>query len=53
VSLSPDGHSIASGSYTGKINVFNLDNGKKDLEINAQGKFSMSVKYSKAMILMF
>ena len=47
VSFSPDGKNIASGSYSGKVNVFNLDTGKKEtnFQIDEKGKFTMSISY--------
>ena len=47
VSFSPDGKNIASGSYTGKVNVFNLETGKKEtnLQVDTKGKFTMSISY--------
>jgi WD repeat-containing protein 61 len=47
VSFSPDGKNIATGSYTGKVNVFNLETGKKetDFQVDTKGKFTMSISY--------
>ena len=47
VSFSPDGKNIATGSYTGKVNVFNLESGKKetDFQVDTKGKFTMSISY--------
>lgn len=49
VSFAPDGKNIASGSYTGKVNVFNIDSGKKEtnFQTDEKGKFTMSVSYVK------
>lgn len=49
VCFSPDGNRIASGSYTGKVNVFNLDSGKKEtnFQVDTKGKFTMSISYVK------
>lgn len=47
VSFSPDGKNIASGSYTGKVNVFNVETGKKEtnFQVDTKGKFTMSIAY--------
>ena len=47
VSFSPDGKSIATGSYTGKVNIFNVESGKKDssLSIDTREKLTMSISY--------
>lgn len=47
VSFSPDGKNIASGSYTGKVNVFNLETGRKEtnFQLDSKGKFTMSISY--------
>ena len=47
VSFSPDGKNIASGSYTGKINVFNVETGKLETNFlsDIKGKFTMSIAY--------
>lgn len=47
ITLSPEGKTIAAGTYTGKINIWSTDTGKKEYELHdTQGKFTMSVKYS-------
>ena len=40
VSFAPDGKNLASGSYTGKVNVFNLDTGRKEtnFQLDSKGK---------------
>jgi len=47
VCFSPDGKNIASGSYTGKVNVFNLETCKKEtnFQVDTKGKFTMSISY--------
>ena len=54
MSFSPDGKNIATGSYTGKVNVFNLETGKKetDFQVDTKGKFTMSISYVGRQILL-
>jgi WD repeat-containing protein 61 len=47
ISLSPDGKTIAAGSQTGNVNIFNVSTGKKEQSFDAQKKsFCMAVSYS-------
>jgi len=48
VSFAPDGKNIATGSYTGKVNIFNVESGKKEsnLSIDTREKLTMSISYS-------
>lgn len=47
VCFAPDSKNVASGSYTGKVNVFNLETGKKEtnFQVDTKGKFTMSISY--------
>lgn len=47
MSFSPDSKNIASGSYTGKVNVFNVETGKMETNysVDTKGKFTMSIAY--------
>ena len=51
VSFSPDGKFIATGSYTGKINVFNVESGKPEANFlsDIKGKFTMSIAYVRRL----
>jgi hypothetical protein len=53
VSFSPDGKFIASGSYTGKINAFNVESGKMETNFlsDIKGKFTMSIAYVRKIYL--
>jgi WD40 repeat protein len=55
VSFSPDGKNIASGSYTGKVNVFNLETGRKEtnFQLDSKGKFTMSISYVLILLNFF
>ena len=53
VCFAPDSKNVASGSYTGKVNVFNLETGKKEtnFQVDTKGKFTMSISYVSAYFL--
>ena len=45
ITFSPDGRFLASGSHTGKINLFGVESGKKESSLDTRGKFTLSVAY--------
>ena len=45
ISFSPDSRFLASGSHTGKINLFGVDSGRKESELDTRGKFTLSIAY--------
>lgn len=45
ISFSPDSRFLASGSHTGKINLFGVESGKKESEMDTRGKFTLSIAY--------
>ena len=45
VAFSPDSRFLASGSHSGKINLFGVDTGKKECCLETRGKFTLSIAY--------
>ena len=45
VCFSPDSRFLASGSHLGKINLFGVESGKKESELDTRGKFTLSIAY--------
>ena len=45
ICFSPDARFLASGSHTGKINLFGVDSAKKESQLDTRGKFTMSIAY--------
>lgn len=46
VALSPDGKSIATGSQSGNVNIFNLDSGQKEKTLDTLKKsFTIAIAY--------
>ncbi len=43
--FSPDSRFLASGSHTGKINLFGVESGKKESQLDTRGKFTLSIAY--------
>ena len=61
LSLSPSGlpsqHAdscfLATGSHNGKINLFSVEEGKKESGLDTRGKFAMSIAYVRSEIVAF
>ena len=45
IKFSPDSRFLASGSHTGKINLFGVDSGRKESSMDTRGKFTLSLAY--------
>ena len=45
ICFSPDSRLLASGSHTGKINLFGVESGKKESALDTRGKFTLSIAY--------
>ena len=45
LAFSPDSHNLATGSHNGKINIFSVEEGKKENVLDTRGKFTMSIAY--------
>ena len=45
ICFSPDSRFLASGSHTGKINLFGVDSAKKESQLDTRGKFTLSIAY--------
>ena len=45
VAFSPDSRFLASGSHSGKINLFGVDTGKKESCLDTRGKLQLSIAY--------
>ena len=45
ITFSPDGRFLATGSYTGKVNLFGVESGKKEATLDTRGKFILSIAY--------
>ena len=50
ICFSPDSRFLASGSHTGKINLFGVDSAKKESQLDTRGKFTMSIAYVSASV---
>lgn len=53
IAFSPDSRFLASGSHTGKINLFGVDSGRKETSLDTRGKFTLSIAYVCVTKLMF
>jgi WD repeat-containing protein 61 len=49
VGFSPDGKHIATGSHSGKINVWTVESGEKDRVLDTKSKFVMSCVYVSSL----
>ena len=45
LAFSADSRYLATGSHNGKINLFNVEEGKKESALDTRGKFIMSIAY--------
>lgn len=45
VAFSPDSRYVATGSHAGCVNMINVETGKKENEIQLDGKFVCSLAY--------
>ena len=45
LAFSPDSSMLATGSHNGKINLFSVEEGKKESALDTRGKFIMSIAY--------
>jgi WD40 repeat protein len=46
VRISPDGKNIATGSHSGTVNIFSIEEKAKKASVETKGKFIMKVVYS-------
>lgn len=45
LAFSADSRTLATGSHNGRINIFSVEEGKKQTALDTRGKFIMSVAY--------
>lgn len=45
VTFSPDSKFVASGSHSGKINLYSVESGKQELTLDTRGRFTLSIAY--------
>ena len=45
IAFSPDSRLLASGSHTGKINLFGVESGKNETTLDTRGRFTLSIAY--------
>ena len=45
LAFSADSHFLATGNHNGKINLFSVEEGKKESALDTRGKFTMSIAY--------
>lgn len=45
ICFSPEARYLASGSHTGKINLFGVESGKQEHQLDTRGKFTLSLAY--------
>ena len=45
VAFSPDSRLVASGSHTGKVNLFGVESGSTETTLDTRGKFVLSIAY--------
>ena len=48
LAFSADSRYLATGSHNGKINLFSVDEGKKESALDTRGKFTMSIAYVRS-----
>ena len=49
IAFSPDSRLLASGSHTGKVNLFGIESGKIETSLDTRGKFTLSIAYVRIM----
>jgi WD40 repeat protein len=52
LAFSPDGQYIATGSFGGKVDLYNSENGQKEMTLDTQTKFVLSAIYVKKILFM-
>lgn len=45
VTFSPDSKYIATGSHSGKINLYGVESGKLESSLDTTGKFTLSIAF--------
>ena len=53
LAFSADSRFLATGSHNGKINLFSVEEGKKESALDTRGKFTMSIAYVRPEIVAF
>lgn len=53
ISFSPDSRFLATGSHSGKINLFGVESGRKEESLDIRGGFTLSIAYVSISLLMF
>ena len=49
--FSPDSRFLATGSHSGKINIFGVDSGRKEMTMDTRGKFTLSIAYVSVLYI--
>ena len=49
IAFSPDSRLIASGTHTGKLNLFGVESGKNESTLDTRGKFTLSIAYVRSI----
>ena len=52
ICFSPDARLLASGSHTGKINLYGVESGKKESALDTRGKFTLSIAYVSCSLML-
>ena len=52
ITFSPDSKFIASGSHSGRIHLYGVENGRQEQTLDTRGKFTLSIAYV-SLILYF
>jgi WD40 repeat protein len=50
LAFSPDGQYIATGSFGGKVDLYNSESGQKEMTLDTQTKFVLSAIYVKKIL---
>lgn len=53
ISFSPDSRFLATGSHSGKINLFGVESGRKEESLDIRGGFTLSIAYVSIALLKF